>query len=209
MQPVTVVASKPVPLLYSDIDTDQIIPAGYITSRTAEEFARALFAQRRTDPSFVLNQAGIAGRTILLSGRNFGCGSSREQAVWALQAGGFRAVVAPSFGEIFASNALKNGLLAVQTASESHEAIVRAVQRDPELTLEIDLRDCTVSLVGTDLRAEFDIDPFYRSLLLQGMQELDYLLRSEPAIETYEVAAINPVVARRLAAGTGSGPGSR
>lgn len=199
MEPVTVVESAAVPLLYSDIDTDQIIPSRYITSRTTAEFARALFAQRRTEPDFELNRPESAGRSIMLAGRNFGCGSSREQAVWAMLAGGFRAVVAPSFGDIFTSNALKNGLLTARIAAQPYDAVVRAVTENPGVELAVDLRESAVSVRGTDIRAEFDVDPFYRKLLLEGQQELDYLLGLTPEIEAYEAgAAVHPVTATRI-----------
>lgn len=199
MEPVTVVVSKPVPLLYSDIDTDQIIPSRHITSRTTEEFAKALFAQRRTDPAFVLNQPEMAGRTVLLAGRNFGCGSSREQAVWALRAGGFRAVVAPSFGDIFRTNALQNGLLPAAVGDAQHAVIVRAVTADPDAEIVVDLRSTTVSVSGTDIGAGFDVDPFYRDLLLEGLRELDYLLRSAARIEEYEAGpTAHPVTVTRI-----------
>ncbi|HVV21018.1 MAG TPA: 3-isopropylmalate dehydratase small subunit [Pseudonocardiaceae bacterium] len=199
MTPVTVVESPSVPLLYSDIDTDQIIPSRYITSRTEEEFARALFAGRRADPDFVLNRPELAGRSILVAGRNFGCGSSREQAVWAMLAGGFRAVVAPSFGDIFASNSVKNGLLTARITPDEHAAVVAAVEADPDVVLTVDLRECEVSVRGTELRARFDVDPFYRSLLLRGMDELDHLLDLAPRIAEYEVgAALHPVTATRI-----------
>ena len=199
MIPVTVVESPSVPLLYADVDTDQIIPSRYITSRTTEEFARALFAGRRADPGFALNRPEFAGRSILLAGRNFGCGSSREQAVWALLAGGFRAVVAPSFGDIFAGNAAQNGLLTARITPEEHAAVVRAVQADPDVVLAVDLRECEVSVRGTGVRARFDVDPFHRDLLLRGMDELDYLLELAPRIEEYEAsAALHPVTAARI-----------
>lgn len=197
MEPVTVIESAAVPLPYSDIDTDQIVPSAYLTSRTTEEFARALFAQRRTDPDFVLNRPGLAGRSIMVAGRNFGCGSSREQAVWAMLAGGFRAVVAPSFGEIFATNAVKNGLLPVQVDVDRHAAIVRAVDAEPDLRLTVDLRTGTVT--AADVTATFEVDPFYRELLLTGQRELDYLLGLIPEIEAYEAGpALHPVTATRI-----------
>lgn len=202
MEPITVIESPAVPLLYSDIDTDQIIPSRYITSRTTEEFAHALFAGRRADdPSFVLNRPAMEGRSILLAGRNFGCGSSREQAVWALQAGGFSAVVAPSLGEIFQNNALKNGLLAVYIDPRIHAELVRAVSDEPGTTVVVDLENVEVRARGGDITAPFEIDPFYRTLLLEGIQELDYLLRLTPEIEAYEAGpSMNPVVAARIAA---------
>lgn len=199
MDPVTAVESAAVPLPYADVDTDQIIPAGHLTSRTTAEFARALFAGRRADPDFVLNRPELAGRSILVAGRNFGCGSSREQAVWAMLAGGFRAVVAPSFGDIFAANALRNGLLTARVTPEEHAAVVAAVDADPDVVLTVDLRSCAVSVRGTDLRARFDVPPFHRELLLRGMDELDYLLGLAPEVRDYEAgAAVHPVTATRL-----------
>jgi 3-isopropylmalate/(R)-2-methylmalate dehydratase small subunit len=191
---VTTIRSRAAALPYTDIDTDQIIPARFLTSRTQAEFAEALFGVRKLDPEFVLNQPGARGREILLAGRNFGCGSSREQAVWALQAGGFRAVLAPSFGEIFASNALKNGLLTIRLSDAEHEFLAAR----PELELTVDLPAGTVTADG--FTCGFEIDPFYRELLIGGLRELDYLLGLDPAITAYERDRINPVAAQRIGA---------
>ena len=185
-EPLTVVESALVPLPISDVDTDQIVPGRFITSRTREEFARALFAGRRAaDPGFVLNRAGMAGRSILVAGRNFGCGSSREQAVWALQAGGFRVIIAPSFSDIFAMNARQNGLLTVVLDADRCHALVSAAGDD---AIRVDLVSQTVSL-DTGMAVErFDTDDFYRQLLLEGRSELDYLLAADDEVTQYEGA---------------------
>ena len=182
-EPLRVVTSAVVPLMFSDIDTDQIIPGRYITSRTPEEFAAALFAGRReAEPYFVLDQAGMAGRSILVAERNFGCGSSREQAVWALQAGGFRVIVAPSFGDIFRNNALQNGLLTV--ALDSERCAVLAEQGASEVT--VDLEDRRITLTDGSELGRFELDAFHRDLLMEGRSELDYLLALDSEIATFE-----------------------
>lgn len=195
------VRSKAVPLLYANIDTDQIIPSRYLTSRTPAEFAQALFGlQRADDESFVLNRPEMAGRSVLLAGRNFGCGSSREAAVWALQAGGFRVVIAPSFGEIFQSNAFKNGLLPVQLPTDIHGRLAQALEADPGLDLTVDLAAESVTAPGAGLEVGFSVDPFYRELLLRGMRELDYLLSISQEILAYEAGpSMNANAAARIA----------
>lgn len=198
--PVRQVRSAVVWLPYSDIDTDQIIPAAYISGRTPEEFARGLFrGKRERDPSFVLNRPEMIGRSILLAGRNFGCGSSREAAVWALVAGGFRAVIATSFGDIFEANALKNGLLPVRVEPEVVDGLGDAVRRDEDCAFVVDLEACTVSVPSAGVSATFAIAPFYRDLLLSGSSELDYLLGCEEAITRYEHGPLMHAVAAQRA----------
>lgn len=183
-EPLTLVESALVWLPLSDVDTDQIIPGRFITSRTREEFSAALFAHRRaTDPDFVLNLPEVAGRSVLVAERNFGCGSSREQAVWALQAGGFRVIIAPSFGDIFASNARQNGLLTIVLDVDQCAVLVAAAGNAPIL---VDLEQQTISLSGGRFFARFDMDPFYRQLMLAGQQELDYLLAAADEVIAHE-----------------------
>lgn len=196
MRPFTLLTSALVPLLAANVDTDQIIPAQYVNVQGSAALARALFANRREDPAFVLNDPRMAGRTILLAGPNFGCGSSREAAAWALDAGGFRAVVAPSFNETFANNCGKNGMLALAVPADTHARLVAAVERDPDAALTIDLPGERVVLEGTDIAFTPVVESFVRDLLIRGMDELAYLLDHADAIAAFE-ARRGAVAARR------------
>ncbi len=187
--------SRLVPLPIDNIDTDQIIPARFLKATTREGFGEALFQDWRYDgegrprPEFILNQPrGQAGQ-ILLAGDNFGCGSSREHAPWALTQYGFRAVVSTSFADIFRQNALKNALLPVIVPREVHAELF---QLPPEAEVTIDLAARTLTL--PDGRAvEFPIDPFAQRCLLDGVDELGYILGREEAIAAYEGAHAAPI----------------
>jgi 3-isopropylmalate/(R)-2-methylmalate dehydratase small subunit len=178
------------PLERINIDTDQILPARFLQKPRANNFGEYLFLDVRRDaqgaqrPEFVLNQPHYAGARILVAGRNFGCGSSREQAVWALFDGGFRAVIAPSFGDIFYSNSLKNGLLPVRLPEDAVQALLR---RSPGTRIRIDLAELTVSAPGI-ATATFSIDDFSRHCLMQGLDEIDYTLTQAGHIEAYELS---------------------
>jgi 3-isopropylmalate/(R)-2-methylmalate dehydratase small subunit len=182
-----VLTGRTVVLPLDDVDTDQIIPARFLKGTTRTGLGRGLFADRRYDasgaplPEFPLNKKDAEGAPVLIVGRNFGCGSSREHAVWALADQGFRAVIAPSFADIFRGNALKNGLLPVALSAEEVARLAAA----PGATVTIDLESRRVALPdGT--RAAFDIDPFARHCLLEGIDELDFLLGQERAITEFE-----------------------
>ncbi|MCG8554652.1 MAG: 3-isopropylmalate dehydratase small subunit [Proteobacteria bacterium] len=177
--------SRVVPLLASDIDTDQIIPARFLKVTGREGLRDGLFASWRKDPAFVLNQPESGGARILLVGANFGCGSSREHAPWALLDWGFRVVVALSFADIFHANALKNGLLPVVVEPQAHRALAEARAADPALALVVDLAEQSLS-AGDAIRTEFPVDPFAKRCLLQGIDSLDYLLSFAPRIKEYE-----------------------
>ena len=179
------------PLPRANIDTDQIVPALYLQKPRSDNFGDYLFHDVRHDvhgrrrDEFVLNAPVYADARILVAGPNFGCGSSREHAVWALYDGGFRAVIAPSFGDIFFSNALKNGLLPVRLP----EAVVQQMLDDllaaPGTRMTVDLRTQTVT--GPHERVEpFRIDPFPRQCLLEGLDEIDYTLAQHAAIDAFE-----------------------
>jgi len=179
------------PLHRANIDTDQIVPALYLQKPRSDNFGNYLFHDVRRDaraerrPDFVLNAAVYADARILVAGRNFGCGSSREHAVWALHDGGFRVVIAPTFGDIFYSNSLKNGLLPVRLPEAVVESILATLMAAPGTRLCVDLEAQTVS--GPQGRTEsFDIDPFARHCLLEGLDEIDYTLTQEARIEDYE-----------------------
>jgi 3-isopropylmalate/(R)-2-methylmalate dehydratase small subunit len=189
----TSVRSAVVPLLRDDVDTDQIIPARYLKAVTRDGLAEGLFADWRYDasgtarPDFVLNDAAMAGRAILLAGSNFGCGSSREHAPWALTGSGFRAVIAGSFADIFRNNALKNGLLPVALGTDALARVRAALDADPTAEIEVDLEAQEVRLPdGTALG--FEIDPFARSMLLAGTDELGYLLSQADTMAAYDAS---------------------
>jgi len=174
----------------NDIDTDQIIPARFLTGTVRTGLGAHLFADLRTDrngaprASFPLNAPQAGDARILLAGKNFGCGSSREHAAWALTDFGFRAVIAPSFADIFRGNALKNSLLPVQLSTEQVGAIAGALQHDPAMTMTISLEDQTVQW-STQVAA-FSIEPFARECLLRGVDELGYMMRFLSEIEAFE-----------------------
>ncbi len=175
----------------SDIDTDQIIPARFLKVTTREGLASHLFCDWRHDasgaprPEFALNQPEAAGACFLIAGHNFGCGSSREHAAWALYDWGLRAVIASSFADIFRANALKNGLIPVEIGRAEHARLVAAREADAGLAVTVDLERAVVEWTG-QAPLGFPIEPFSRRCLLEGIDELDYLLSLEPEIATHE-----------------------
>jgi 3-isopropylmalate/(R)-2-methylmalate dehydratase small subunit len=183
--------SRVVPLPVQDIDTDQIIPARYLKATDKSGMGEALFADWRylpdgsPRPDFILNSSQTQGAEILLAGANFGCGSSREHAAWALTSYGFRAVISTSFADIFCSNALKNGLLPISIEPESHSEILAYLVRRPQAELTIDLGNQKVSLPNGK-SISFPIDPFSKHCLLKGVDELGYLLGFSNQITAYE-----------------------
>ena len=187
MEPFTTVTSAVVPLVADDVDTDQIIPARFLVATSKTGLGQHLFANWRYDgdgapkPGFVLNRPGIAGRRVLLAGANFGSGSSREHAPWALVDFGIRAVLATSFADIFRANALKNGLLPV-ALKPRYLAIIAA---RAGATVSVDLESQCVSLPDGS-SASFEIDPFSRSMLMAGTDELGYLLARTNAIAAFD-----------------------
>jgi 3-isopropylmalate/(R)-2-methylmalate dehydratase small subunit len=186
-EPFSVVRSAVVPIVRNDIDTDQIIPARFLKTVNRAGLADQLFNDWRADPSFVLNDPRMKGRQILLAGDNFGCGSSREHAPWALTAWGFRAVVSSSFADIFRNNALKNSLLPVAILPDQLVELERLVATHPDAELIVDLEAQELRKPdGSSL--SFSIDPFARRMLLAGTDELGYLLSLEPQIEAYEAS---------------------
>jgi 3-isopropylmalate/(R)-2-methylmalate dehydratase small subunit len=194
MEPFTVHTGSAVPLDRADVDTDQIIPAEYLKRIERTGFGPFLFDSWRSDPDFVLNRPEYAGATILLAGANFGCGSSREHAVWALEDHGFRAVIAPSFADIFRNNCTKVGLLPVQLDAEEVRALMGLVLQDPAARITVDLGARTVSAPG--IQAAFAIDDFTRWRLLEGLDDIGLTLRHVEDVDTYEAgrAAWRPVV---------------
>jgi 3-isopropylmalate/(R)-2-methylmalate dehydratase small subunit len=193
MEKITTFSGRVVLLPNSDVDTDQIIPARFLKTTDKSGLAANLFYDWRYDaagvprPDFVLNQPSAQGATFLLAGNNFGCGSSREHAPWALQGFGFRAVISTEFADIFQNNSLKNGFLPIVVDRQTHRDLFALIGQNPDAKLTVDLAAQTLTL--PDGRAvAFPIDPFSRICLLNGVDELGYLLRHEDAIRSYELA---------------------
>ena len=174
-------------LLRDDIDTDQIVPARFLKGTDRSGLDSALFADKRSEPGFPLNTPGAAGAAFLVAGRNFGCGSSREHAVWALRAFGFRAVIATSFADIFRRNALENGLLPIAVGAATHARIGELCERDRSCTLQVDLTGPMLTL-SDGTHVPFDVDPFARRCLLDGTDALGMLLAHARDIDGYEAA---------------------
>jgi 3-isopropylmalate/(R)-2-methylmalate dehydratase small subunit len=183
------------PLRRSDVDTDQIIPAVYLKRVTRTGFEDGLFSAWRDDPAFVLNNPAHAGATILVAGPNFGTGSSRQHAVWALRDWGFKVVVAPRFGDIFRGNALKEGLLPVQLELTAVEALWELAESEPEKEIIVDLAERQVR--ADDAVWSFPLDDFSRWRLMEGLDDIGLTLRHEAGITAYEKSrpAFKPVVA--------------
>ena len=192
-EPFTAVTSAVVPFPRNDIDTDQIIPARFLKTVNRAGLAEQLFHDWRylpdgtPNPEFILNRPEMAGRNVLLAGDNFGCGSSREHAPWALTAWGIRAVISSSFADIFRNNALKNGLLPITVAPDVLERLFALLDADPaaQVTVDLEARELRLpdgSVIG------FEVDAFARRMILDGTDELGYLLRLEPQIAAYEEA---------------------
>ncbi|MBX7253777.1 MAG: 3-isopropylmalate dehydratase small subunit [Candidatus Promineofilum sp.] len=193
MEPFTNLTGRLVAIPKDHIDTDQIIPARFLKTISKAGLGQNLFADWRYDgegqpvADFPLNQPEYAGARILLAGDNFGCGSSREHAPWALTDYGFRAIISTSFADIFRNNALKNGLLPLIVDDDTHEQLVSLVSEDPTTEITIDLD--TQSLILPDgRRVTFPIDAFSKVCLLEGLDQLGYLLKHGPAIEAFEAA---------------------
>ncbi len=187
MEKITVIKSRTVALPVDNIDTDQIIPARFLKVTSKIGIGKHLFADWRYDasgqprPDFILNRPEAAGATVLVAGDNFGCGSSREHAPWALHDYGFRAVVSTTIADIFRNNSLKNGLLPIVVEPAVHAKLLAT----PGAQVTVSLEDQTITLAdGT--KATFPVDPFARSCLLNGMDEMDFLLSRDPEIRAYE-----------------------
>jgi 3-isopropylmalate/(R)-2-methylmalate dehydratase small subunit len=186
MEPFTTHTGRAVPLRRTNVDTDQIIPAEYLKRVSRTGFAEGLFAAWREDPSFVLNRPQYAGATILVAGTDFGTGSSREHAVWALTDWGFRAVIAPRFGDIFRTNATKAGLLPVLLPELVVTALQDAVEADPDTEITVDLTGRTVWASSQGITASFDLDDYTRWRLMEGLDDIGLTLRHVEAITAFE-----------------------
>lgn len=187
----TTLISAAVPLPIENIDTDQIIPARFLKATTREGFGENLFRDWRygkdgtPKAEFVMNSPTYKGE-ILIAGKNFGCGSSREHAAWAIEGAGFRAVVSSFFADIFRNNALNNGLLPVTVSEQMLASIFEAVNADPTTEIKIDLEAQTIEIVGTDKKESFDIAPYKKQCLMNGYDDVDYLVSIRHEIEEFE-----------------------
>ncbi len=186
MEPVRTVTGRAAPLDRSDVDTDQIIPSNWLKRVERTGFGEGLFSEWRDDSSFVLNQPQYAGAVVLVTGPNFGTGSSREHAVWALMDYGFRAVVSARFADIFRSNCTKSGLVPVQVDGDVAKELLRAVQADPDLAVTVDVASGTLRAPAIGLEASFPLDEHTRTRLLEGLDDIGLTLRHEAAITAYE-----------------------
>lgn len=193
-EPFRIFTSKVIPIDAENVDTDQIVPARYLKVTDKVGLADALFRDWRfeedgslKDPPFILDTPGMAGRAILIVGDNFGSGSSREHAPWALTSWGVQAILSTGFADIFRNNSLKNGLLPIVVSPEVHRRIRELVQRDPDAELTVDLAEQGV-LLPDGSTIDFDIDPFAKRMLLAGTDELGYLLTKEADIDAWEAA---------------------
>lgn len=187
MEPVRIISGTAVPLERSDVDTDQIIPSDWLKRVERTGFGKGLFAEWRDDRDFVLNKPEYAGATILVAGPNFGTGSSREHAVWALTDYGFQAVVSPRFGDIFRNNATKTGLVPVQVDAATGQALLDAVRNDPSLELTIDIERRTISAPAAGIEAEFPLDDFTQHRLLEGLDDIGITLQHGDDIDAFEL----------------------
>ena len=190
-QKFTTLCSTVVPLPIENIDTDQIIPARFLKATTREGFGENLFRAWRYDkegnpkPDFVMNSPAYKGE-ILVAGKNFGCGSSREHAAWAIDGAGFRAVVSSFFADIFRNNALNNGLLPVVVSEQMLAEIFAVAEKDANMQLNIDLPAQTIRIVGTEIEETFEIAPYKKECLMSGYDDVDFLVSICSEIETFE-----------------------
>ncbi|TGD79850.1 3-isopropylmalate dehydratase small subunit [Hymenobacter wooponensis] len=181
-----------VPLPIENVDTDQIIPARFLKATTREGFGANLFADWRytsdgqPKPDFVLNDARYLGHQILLAGKNFGCGSSREHAAWALYDAGFRVVISSYFADIFRGNALNTGLLPLQVSDEVLQGLFEVVAQDPQAALTVDLQAQTLTVPGWAEVIHFELDPYKKECLINGYDDIDFLISQEAAITAFE-----------------------
>jgi len=186
MDPVIKVTGTAVPLERADVDTDQIIPASWLKRIERTGFGEGLFSAWRADPDFVLNKPEYGGAKVLIAGPNFGSGSSREHAAWALQDYGFAAVISPRFADIFRGNSLKIGLLPVQLPAETVDKLMAAVTADPTVEITVDLDSRTVSAPAAGVEAGFEIDDFTRYRLMNGLDDIGLTLQHDDAIAAFE-----------------------
>ncbi len=191
MEPFKTLTSTIAPLHLENVDTDQIIPARFLKSTTREGFGDNLFRDWRYDADnnpkedFVLNK--VSGAEILVGGKNFGCGSSREHAAWAIHDYGFRVVVSSFFADIFKNNALNNGLLPVQVSDEFLQEIFKAIEKNSDTMLTVNLEEQSIKIEGSALVENFELNPYKKHCLLNGLDDIDFLISKKEAIEAFEV----------------------
>jgi 3-isopropylmalate/(R)-2-methylmalate dehydratase small subunit len=190
MDPFTTLVGTGVALRRSDVDTDQIIPSDWLKRVERTGFGAGLFSEWREDPGFVLNRPEYRAATVLVAGENFGTGSSREHAVWALQDYGFRAVVSSRFADIFRNNALKGGLLPVQLPAATVERLMALVEADPaaEVTVDLEAREVRAGTGDGAVTASFDVDDFTRWRLMEGLDDIGLTLRHAESITSFEAS---------------------
>ncbi len=186
MEPVKNIAGNAIPLNRADVDTDQIMPKQFLKRIERSGFGPFTFFDWRKDPNFVLNNDAYNGAPILLAGPNFGCGSSREHAPWGLEDMGIKAVIAPSFADIFRNNCAKIGLLTVVLPQDDVEYLIARAEELPAGRIQVSLEQQTVSVEGTDWVRHFDIDPFIKHLLLNGLDDIGLTLQHDADIATFE-----------------------
>lgn len=186
MEPVNVITGTAVPLDRSDVDTDQIIPSDWLKQVERTGFDKGLFSEWRDDRDFVLNQERFAGASVLIAGPNFGTGSSREHAVWAIQQYGFAAVVAPSFGDIFRNNSTKNGLVPVQLPEPVVRRLLQLVDESPDTQVVVDVDRRVIEVPSIDLVEPFPLDDSTRHRFLEGLDDIGLTLAHEADITAYE-----------------------
>jgi len=188
MNPVRVVSGRAVPLDRSDVDTDQIIPSDWLKQVERTGFEKGLFSEWRDDPAFVMNDERFAGASILIGGPNFGVGSSREHAVWAIQQSGFDAVISPRFGDIFRNNSTKNGLVPVVVSPELGRRLLDEVEADPALEITVDVERRLVEVPALGIAEPFPLDDATRERFLEGLDDIGLSLRHVSEIDSYESA---------------------
>lgn len=195
MDKIEFVKSTCVPLPIEDVDTDQIIPARFLKATTKEGFGDNLFCDWRYNADgspkedFVLNNPIYSGE-ILVAGKNFGCGSSREHAAWAIHGYGFRVLISSFFADIFKGNALNNGILPITVSQDFLDQVFKAIEADPKAELEVSLPDQTITIAASGAQESFDIDPYKKKCLLNGYDDIDYLLSLKDKVEAFEEARI-------------------
>ena len=198
MKPFTNFESRMMPLPINDVDTDQIIPARFLKTTSKIGLDKQLFndwrydAQGNPNPDFILNQPQVKGAEVLLAGDNFGCGSSREHAPWALTQYGFRAVISTSFADIFKQNSLKNSLLPIVVRADVHAELFQAVTASPNATVKIDLPNQTLT-TPSGRTVQFPVDGFSKHCLVEGVDELGFILKQEDAIAAYEATRVDSI----------------
>ena len=188
MKPVRVITATALPLDRSDVDTDQIIPSDWLKRVERTGFEQGLFSEWREDPDFVLNDPRFADARILVAGPNFGTGSSREHAVWAIQQYGFEAVISPRFGDIFRNNATKNGLVPVQVGNDVARSLLDAVADNPSIEVTVNVERLTVSALAAGVNAGFPLDGAVQHRLLNGLDDIGLTLAHTDAISAFEAA---------------------